>query len=85
MRCTASAFFLLLLATGAVAALPLNVSTASGFTKLRSWSNCTLYRVQAASDYEYAPLLVHLTGSRYGEETGGQRGGEGKGGGGAGS
>ena len=67
--CLLMAILLHLLAvSSAYAALPLEVSAPSGFTKVRAVANCSLYRVEVASDYEYAPLLVYLTGSRYGEE-----------------
>lgn len=48
------------------ASLPLDVSTPSGYTQLRSWGKSSLYRIETTS-YENTPLLIHLTGSRYGE------------------
>ena len=48
------------------AALPLEVATPTGFTKLRSWGKSSLYAIEASTSYDHAPLLVHLTGSRYG-------------------
>lgn len=50
------------------ARLPLDVATPTGYTQLRKWGQSSLYRIEAdSSNYEHAPLLIHLTGSRYGE------------------
>ncbi len=52
------------------ASLPLNTSEVSGYQKLKSWKNSTLFRVQTnASGYTYDPLLIHLVGARYGKNT----------------
>lgn len=59
--------FALLLPSLCSASLPLDVSTPTGYTQLRKWGQSSLYRVEADSSYEHAPLLIHLTGSRYGE------------------
>ena len=47
-------------------ALSPSVSEPKGYTRLGAWKNSTLYRVEVDSDYESNPLLIHLTGSRYG-------------------
>lgn len=49
------------------AALQLDVADVEGFTKLRSWGKSALYQVQAQTNYESNPYLIHLVGSRYGE------------------
>ena len=49
------------------AGLEVSVSDVKGYTRLSACKNSTLYRVEAKSDYETAPLLIHLVGSRYGE------------------
>lgn len=54
----------------AVRGLDLHVVEPSGFMKLSSCGQSALYGVQAASDYDRNPLLVHLAGSRYGEWVG---------------
>lgn len=54
----------------AVRGLDLKVVEPSGFVKLSSWGQSALYRVQAASDYDDNPLLLHLVGARYGEWVG---------------
>ena len=46
--------------------LPVKVSDVSGFTKLRSWKQSTLYRIESDADYDTNPLLLQLVGSRYG-------------------
>ena len=62
-----AALFLISLVSLGTAELPLDVVTPSGYTKLRSWANCSLYRIEAETTYDYAPLLIHLPGSRYGQ------------------
>ena len=64
---TLATLFLISLVSLGTAELPLDVVTPSGYTKLRSWANCSLYRIEAETTYDYAPLLIHLPGSRYGE------------------
>lgn len=57
----------LLLLAGSCSAIDVKVSDVKGYTRLASYKNSTLYRVQpASSDYETAPLMLHLVGSRYG-------------------
>ena len=58
--------FLLLLSARLGSALQPNVSEVQGYTRLRSWKNSTLYEIQANTDYEFNPYLIHLVGSRYG-------------------
>ena len=62
-----AALFLISLVSLGTAELPLDVVTPSGYTNLRSWANCSLYRIEAETTYDYSPLLVHLPGSRYGQ------------------
>lgn len=57
---------LLLLATGG-SALQVSVAEVQNYSKLASWENSSLYRVEANTGYETNPLLIHLVGSRYGE------------------
>lgn len=47
--------------------LGMNISEVSGYTKLRSWKQSTLYRIETDANYEVNPLLLQLVGSRYGE------------------
>lgn len=47
--------------------LTVNVSEVSDYTKLRSWKQSTLYRVESDAGYDSNPLLLHLVGSRYGK------------------
>ena len=47
-------------------ALFVNVSEVTGYTKLRSWKQSSLYRVEADAGYQNNPLLLQLKGSRYG-------------------
>lgn len=60
---------LLLLAAGG-SALQVSVAEVQNYTKLASWEKSSLYRVEANTDYETNPLLIHLVGSRYGEIAG---------------
>lgn len=57
---------LLLLAAGG-SALQVSVAEVQNYTKLASWEKSSLYRVEADTGYETNPLLIHLVGSRYGE------------------
>ena len=47
-------------------ALNPSVSEPKGYARLDAWKNATLYRVEVDGDYENNPLLIHLTGCRYG-------------------
>ncbi len=47
--------------------LAVNVSDVSEFSKLRSWKQSTLYKIESDAGYETNPLLIQLVGSRYGE------------------
>ena len=67
MYLSGSALLLASIATLGSTTLPLDIATPKGFTKLRTWERSSLYRVEADTNYGYAPLLVHLTGSRYRE------------------
>lgn len=58
---------LLLLAAGGSLALQVRVAEVQNYTKLASWGKSSLYRVEADAGYETNPLLIHLVGSRYGE------------------
>ena len=60
---------LFLLAAGG-SALQVSVAEVQNYTKLASWEKSSLYRVEANTDYETNPLLIHLVGSRYGEIAG---------------
>ncbi len=61
------ALVVLLLSIWRCSSLSVNVSEVSGYTKLRSWKQSSLYRIELAeSDYESNPLLLQLVGSRYG-------------------
>lgn len=57
---------LLLLIAATVDALQPNVAEVQGYTRLRSCKNSTLYQIQASTDYDTNPYLIHLVGSRYG-------------------
>ena len=63
----ASRVFLCFLFVGVVTAnfKPL-IARIDGFTLLRANNRSALYKVNSnASDYDYAPLLIDLLGSRY--------------------
>lgn len=48
--------------------IPVKVSDVSSYTKLRSWKQSTLYRIETTdAGYLTDPLLLQLVGSRYGE------------------
>ena len=64
-----SALFLATSACLSAAQLPLEVATPTGFTKLRSWEQATLYRIESSANYDSPPLLIHLPGSRYSRST----------------
>ena len=64
---TVSLLGLLLLAAGGSLALQVRVAEVQNYTKLASWGKSSLYRVEADAGYETNPLLIHLVGSRYGE------------------
>ena len=70
MACHALSLACLLL-TAVASALQPNVTDVLGYARLRSWNNSTLYEVQANTDYEFNPYLIHLVGSRYGTRGGG--------------
>lgn len=58
---------LVLVSVGGCYSLLVNVSEVTSFTKLRSWKQSTLYRVEAEAGYQSNPLLLQVVGSRYGE------------------
>ena len=57
-----------LLWADSASSLTVQVAEVSNYTKLRSWKESSLYRVEVEEGlYEVNPLLLHLVGSRYGE------------------
>ena len=61
------AALLLLLLVGSEA-LRVRVADVDRYSRLRSFNQSVLYRIEADTDYEYPPYLIYLTGSRYGEQ-----------------
>ena len=55
-----------LLPATAEAVVQPHVAPVTGYVKLRSFNQSTLYHIMADDDYDYPPLLIDLKGSRYG-------------------